>query len=525
LDVLLAVSPVGAALLFLLGLRRTALTAGAVGCLLALLLTLLYPPYLLPPDRLVLALLRGVLVASIVAYVVFFGLLLYHLMAGAGAIKRIAAALAGLPGDPPARALLLCLPIGAFLEAVSGFGVSIVVVAPLLAGIGFAPERAALLSLFTQNAVPWGALAIGVVLSGEIAGLPVQAIGVGCAYLSALIFPYLALLVLWIAGGRAAVRANVGFALALAAVMAVGVGLATVGFGVELGMVTAGPVAIGCGLVWLVRRRSAVGAIRVAECAPSPPGRPHPDPLPEGEGTQNRHPGDFGGDVGPSLAAAVAPYGVLVLLLLVSRLFSPLQHWLQEHAVVSVPSLAFALPLLYSPGFMLMLAGVAAIPILRVDRTELTAALGRTSRQWLRATGALVAFTVLSELMLRAGMTDRLASAAAAGLGGAYVLAAPALGAMSGFLTGSNAAGAAMLLPFQLRVADELGLPRLVIAAAQNAAASAASLASPQRVVLAGTVLALGRAEGGLVRTALLVEVGAVLLITLGEVVWLGLAG
>ena len=56
--------------------------------------------------------------------------------------------------------------------------------------------------------------------------------------------------------------------------------------------------------------------------------------------------------------------------------------------------------------------------------------------------------------MLQSGMTDRLAAATAAGLGPAYVLAAPALGALSGFLTGSNAAGAAMMLPFQLRVAE-----------------------------------------------------------------------
>jgi lactate permease len=118
-------------------------------------------------------------------------------------------------------------------------------------------------------------------------------------------------------------------------------------------------------------------------------------------------------------------------------------------------------------------------------------------------------------------MTDRLAGATADALGYGYVAAGPALAALSGFMTGSNAAGSAMLLPFQLRVAASLGVPGLVFAASQNAAAAAASLASPQRVVLAATVVAVPEAESELIRSALLIELGVVVLITLAQLAWL----
>jgi len=99
-------------------------------------------------------------------------------------------------------------------------------------------------------------------------------------------------------------------------------------------------------------------------------------------------------------------------------------------------------------------------------------------------------------------------------------LAAPALAGLSGFLTGSNAAGAAMLMPFQLRMAEQLGQDPLLLTAVQSAAAAAASLASPQRVVLAAALLALPGGEGPLVRAALVVQVGIVGLLTLGTLAW-----
>jgi lactate permease len=487
LDAGLAALPLAVALVVLLVLRRSAAVAGGSGALLALGLVIAPGPWGLAADRIGLAALRALLLTLLVAYVVFFGLLLYRLMARGGAIGRLAAALGRMPGDRAARALVLCLPLGAFFEAVSGFGLSIVVVAPLLVGMGTPPARAALLALMTQNAVPWGALAIGVVLSEEIGGPPAQAIGVGCAYLSAGLFPLYALLTTRLAGGR-----GWGLALLVAGLMGLAAWAGTVAFGVELGMVVGGP-AVALVVVVLLRVRERARAA-------------------SGEGTAD----------GPSLARAAAPYVVLAGLLLASRLIAPARAWLLSTGVIEVEAVGFRMPLLYSPGFTLLLACAAAAALLGLSPRAVGAEIGGALRPWLRATLALVGFMLLAELMLQSGMTARLAGVTAVGLGPSYVLAAPVLGGLSGFMTGSNAAGSAMLLPFQLEVAAQIGVPALVMAAVQNTAASALSMASPQRVVLAAAVAGRPEDEPGLIRAALLVGVGAMVLITVGEMVWLG---
>jgi lactate permease len=265
--------------------------------------------------------------------------------------------------------------------------------------------------------------------------------------------------------------------------------------GVELAMVVGGALVAGIALIWL-RRRAA----------------PHAAPT-----------GTNGADSLPSLTRALVPYGVLVTTLLGSRLIEPVRVWLVSHAVLSVPTISFSLPLLYSPAFWLAMSCAAAIPVLRLDRSATIEEVGRTASRWRPATVALATFLVLSELMLQSGMTGRLASAIASLLGPAYILAAPIVGGLGGFLTGSNAAGNAMFMGFQLRMAEQLHLPPLLLAAIQNTAGAALSLASPQRVVLVTAVVGLSGKEGELMRVALLIGVGVVVLVAVSGLTWLSL--
>ena len=503
-----ALVPLGLALLLLLVARRTALEAGAAGLIAALGLVTFSPAFLLSPAEIGAALVRGVLVSLVVAYVLFFGLLLYHLNAAGGGIARIEALLAEMPGGASARAVVLCLPLGAFFEAISGFGTGVVMVAPLLRGLGFRAERAALLSLLTQNAVPWGALGVGVVLSAELANLPLEPMGLLVAALTAPLFAYFAAVGLVLAGGWAALRRE----WPLWAFLAVATGAALLGacwlVGFELGMVVAGPVVAGAAFVLMSLGAGAAPSMSFRGAPGDEESRlsrvpPAPDETATGEIFRSAR-----NDMAERYAdiRALVPYAFLVALLLVTRLVGPIRVWLSTHLVLG------PVQLLYSPGFTLLLACLATVAVLR---PPVKMALARTSRQWLRATAALVAFVTLSELMLRSGMTERLALSAPGLVGPAYLLVAAWLAGLSGFVTGSNAAGAAMMLPFQLRIAEQVGLPRMLITALQNAAAGAGSLAAPQRVVLAATILGIPREEGRLVRAALLVELGVMAILTL----------
>ena len=89
-----------------------------------------------------------------------------------GALEAIARMTATTAPNPGLRILLLVYGLGVFFESATGFGVGIIVTAPLFLSLGYSSLRAGLLALLGQCAVPWGALAVGTSLGAQLAGLP-----------------------------------------------------------------------------------------------------------------------------------------------------------------------------------------------------------------------------------------------------------------------------------------------------------------------------------------------------------------
>ncbi|MFS8514975.1 MAG: L-lactate permease [Planifilum fulgidum] len=121
----------------------------------------------------------------------------------------------------------------------------------------------------------------------------------------------------------------------------------------------------------------------------------------------------------------------------------------------------------------------------------------------------------MSEVMAAAGMTEVLALAASRAFGAWYVWIAPLIGALGGFLTGSNAAANAMLIQLQAEVADQLGMATEEIAVLQNAAAAHMTMASPSRVLLAASVCQIPSEENRLLKAVAPIAVAAVFSLTI----------
>ncbi len=492
----IALLPLGIAVGWIVVLRRSSMGGAAAGLTTALILVALEPGYGLGTDQIWLGLLRGALVASIVAYVLFFGVLLARLMSGGGGEARLAGLLSHLPGDRAVRAMILAIPIGAFFESVSGFGVGVAVVGPLLAGLGLAPRQVGILALLSQNAVPWGAAAVGVVFSAALTGLPLIDISVGCTLLLALALPLYPLTALGVAGGRPALGRHGVLAVGIGAGMAAATYVGAQVAGTELAIVVGGPLV-------------AIGAIAVTALTR---GRPDDDLIASGWHAVR------------GATPALIPFATLVAVMLSSRAIEPLHRWLGDRAVVEVAPVAFRLPILQSAGTALAIACLVAVVTLRVPRATVVAQIGRSFALWTRSTVTLVCFTAMAELMLRSGMTTAIAETLANNLLGNYAIAAPILGGLSGFLTGSNAGGTAMLLSLQVQAAERAGLPILIVVAAQNAAASAFSMASPGRVVLAAALSGERDAEGSLMRFGAALCSAVLLLMIVAILLWLRLA-
>jgi lactate permease len=116
-----------------------------------------------------------------------------------------------------------------------------------------------------------------------------------------------------------------------------------------------------------------------------------------------------------------------------------------------------------------------------------------------------LAFLCLGGLMVAAGMSAALASAAVS-LGRPYVLLAPLVGGVGGFLTGSNSGANAMFAAAQAQAAQRLRYPVLWLVAGQNVSASVATMASGPRVQLAMSLLGTEDRDPTLFRRVLAVD-------------------
>jgi lactate permease len=160
-------------------------------------------------------------------------------------------------------------------------------------------------------------------------------------------------------------------------------------------------------------------------------------------------------------------------------------------------------PLLH-PGTLLLAALLLGTWVQRRPLRVLGPPLATSARRLVPVSVALLAMLCLSRLMLHAGMIDTLQQAAVQGLGQAWPLMAPAVGALGSFVTGSATASNVLFTTLQAQTAQALALSPAWMAAAQGLGAGLGNIVCPHNIVAgAATVGLAGREAEVLRRTAL----------------------
>ncbi|WP_370327483.1 L-lactate permease, partial [Euzebya sp.] len=208
---------------------------------------------------------------------------------------------------------------------------------------------------------------------------------------------------------------------------------------------------------------------------------------------------------GRALALAGAPYLVLVGVVLVTRLVPPVQDALRSVSWSWTVADAFSgsVEPLYHPGTVLAVGFVAGVVANRLGRADVVAVVGYTVRKLGPVAVALLGMLGLSRLMVHAGMTDTLATAAAGAAGGLWPLLAPFVGTLGTFVTGSATASNILFTDFQVSTAQAVDLPVAAIAGGQNFGAATGNIICPHNIVAAGATVDLAGAEGEILRQTL----------------------
>lgn len=435
--------------LVLLGLRRSAVSAGVATLAAALGGALLWPG--LDAGGLLGALAGGVGTSGRVLYVLFGGLLLFNLLSAGGAIQRVSEFLEELEPEREALALVVVIGAAPFFESVTGFGVAVVISAPILLAAGFSPLKAAVLASWGQCAVPWGALGVGTVIGADLAGMSFGKLSDISALLNLPLFPVYGVATVFLAGGLAGLRQRGLEALFLGFVAGLGTMFTSVYLLPELSGAVGGLCAVA---VFLAIRWRRVASLEI--------------PL-----------------------RSLAPYGFLLALLAFVNGPSSVRDFLE--------SLGF---IFSGPGLSLLISGAFAAALFKISLGGVGSAAQDTIKQWLPTAGAVLTFVLAGQVIASSGAASFLASATTT-FGKLYPAAAPFIGFLSGSLTGSNAASNALFMPVQVEAARSIGVSETLIAALQNVAGSHASMLAPQRIILAATATGLIGREGEIIRTAL----------------------
>lgn len=480
MDVLLAATPVVVVLVLMVAFGWSAARAGTVTAALALALAVGWFGFGGADDGFGAAggiagvLAEATFISLTIVAIIGPALGIHHLQKATGATDQLRSALSRLHPDPRVAALVIAWFFSLFLEGAAGFGTPVALAAPFLVAAGFAPLAALVAALV-----------------GHAVGVSFGAVGT----------PVLAQTSIVDATGRELSRATSWYHLVLAGVLMVVVvrvigaasdrggppwgwgALAAVCFLVPYGLIAqlVGPELPTLGGALLGVAVFGVVAVR---------GR-------------SREPAAGDAAIG-DVARAAAPYLVLVVLVLLTRLVTPVRD-LVEPVVVEWQigeDFSGSVRPLFHPGVLLAVAfGLGAV-VQRAGRREVVSAARVATGQLAGVVVALVAMVTVARAMSQSGMTEELA-VAAAGSGAWWPLFAPAVGALGTFVTGSATASNVLFTELQDSTARNAGLPVLPLLGAQGFGAAIGNIVCPHNIVAASATVGMRGDEGQVLRRTL----------------------
>lgn len=517
---LLALSPILVVLILMVGLRWGGAKAGPIGWLTALVVAGLF--FGAGLRLLFYSQIKGILLSLFVLYIIWFALALYHVVSEADALKVISAGVARLTADRTMQLLILSWVFASFLQGVTGFGVPIAVVAPLLIGLGFpAVTSVVATSVGHSWAVTFGSVASSFYAMMAVTGLdgrmlaPWSAIMLGVSIIPCGLVPA------YLHKGWSSLRHS------LPVVLVVGLIMATV----QYFMASRGLWNLASFIAGLVGLLVVTGLARLPIYQRAADARPIAPPPPA---TAD----------GMSLLAAVSAYLVLLVLIVIAQLVPPVADLLDRvRIVVHFPETRTALGWINAPGtyrtisvfghagaILIYTCVVSYLIYQHLGRYD-TGTLGRivdnTIRGSKKPTIGIASLVGMALFMADTGMTFTLGQGLSRIVGRAFPFVAPFIGALGAFMTGSNTNSNVVFAQLQQSAAHALQLSTtnvLIILGAQNVGGAIGSMFAPAKVVVGCSTAGLAGQEGEVLRLNLIYGLFIVFLMGLlsaGLIGWL----
>jgi lactate permease len=404
--------------------------------------------------------------------------------------------------------ILIAFCFGALLESLAGFGAPVAISAAMLLAAGMEPLKAALVSLLANTApVAFGALAAPVVALAGVTGLPLSDIAAMTGRQTPFMAVLVPLILVFLVDGRRGLRQTWPVALVAGLVFGVAQFITSNFFAVALTDVVAAVATIVAVLlmlrVWqpaeLVGMSGSVSAEAPANVRP---------PLRD-------------------VLMSVAPYAIIMVVFSLAQI-PVVKLWLAQFGSVTFawPGLAVVtlagepaaaqtmhLDTLGATGTLLLVSGLLTMALYRIVPRTAVSAYGATLSQLRWTIVTVTAVLGLSFVMNLSGQATSL-GVALASAGGFFVVLSPIIGWIGVALTGSDTSSNVLFGPVQVAAAEQVGLPPVLMAAANSSAGVLGKMLSVQNLAVAAAAVGMVGSEGVMLRRLLPWSLGLLALVT-----------
>lgn len=497
LAVTLALLPVIVIFLLLVLRRSAADVSGIIGWIVAVAVAWLY--FHTPLSVLLRASLSGVVASLPIALVVATSILQVTVMQETGAIARVVALIKSVaPDDQVTQILLVNVGVGTLLTALGAVPVSIL--PPIMLALGYSSFAAIALPAIGYDALcTYALLGIPVIVFASFVGQPVAQVGRYFARFMPVISTCIAFGMLYIVGKwkmmwRGAIPTLIAGLTA---------GFIAVGMN-ELGLITLTGIAAGAGVVVVM-----LAYLKLT-------GRTLID-------RSGLNEDDLATERKMSLWAAISPWLILTAAsLLFNAPFLPffdLTFKKLAMPVEIIPGAPEKIRLFWQAYFWILVSTALALPFLKATRAQLNTSLRKWLKRAPRPVLAAAVFFAIAFVINHSGkgadwqlvdasrnMVHVIAQASAQTFGRLYPLAAPFLGLLGGFISGSETSSIAMLTKLHLSTAESIGALGLLVAAASGIGGGLASVISPAKLQNAAASIDRIGEEAQVIRTTFVIS-------------------
>ncbi|ATR78485.1 L-lactate permease [Moraxella osloensis] len=457
-----------------------------------------------------------------IAWIIIGAVFLYKVTVKTGQFDIIRSSILSLTEDQRLQMLLVGFAFGTFLEGAAGFGAPVAITAALLVGLGFKPLYAAGLCLIVNTApVAFGAMGIPIIVAGQVSGVETHAISQMVGRQLPFIVPIVLVWIMAIMDGWRGVRETFPAIVVGSVSFSAAQFLTSNYIGPELPDITAAIASlVSLTLLFKVWQPKHIFRFENQVDGKNQMGdtKSVSAPLP----TTHYSPAQIIKAWMPFviLTAMVSlwsikpfkdlfvkgkdgqPDGALVDMVMsinVPYLHNAVQKMPPVVTKITDYAAIYKFDWFSATGTAIMLAAIISIVMLKMRPKEALSTFGETIKELrtpIYSIGMVLAFAFIANY---SGLSATLALALAH-TGKAFTFFSPFLGWLGVFLTGSDTSANALFAALQATTAQQIGVPEVLLVAANTSGGVTGKMISPQSIAIACAATGLVGKESDLFR-------------------------